>query len=165
MSVITRILVGMTSSLRDELRQKKPFKSLREEAFLSVARTDSVLREGLERLLAAHDLSLTQYNVLRILRGAGTNGLCRNEVAERLINRMPDVSRLLDRMEAAGLVRRARSTKDRRLVSTTLTARGRAAVDALDDAVEREHESRLGHLTEPQLRSLIELLRLARAER
>ena len=116
----------MPTTLRDELRQEKPFRSLREEALLNIARTEAVVRERIERVLAAHGLSMTQYNVLRILRGAGPQGLCRNDIGQRLISRMPDVTRLLDRMEGAGLVSRVRSTDDRRLVNTTLTRRGRA---------------------------------------
>jgi DNA-binding MarR family transcriptional regulator len=114
-------------------------------------------------VLGARGLSPTQYNVLRVLRGAGDDGLCRNEVRDRLITRMPDVTRLLDRMEEAGLVSRVRSTADRRLVTTTLTARGRALVDELDDDVARAHEQLLGHLDDAQLHSLIDLLSLARA--
>jgi DNA-binding MarR family transcriptional regulator len=153
----------VSSDLRTDLRQLKPFGSLREEAFLNVARTAAVLNDGLDRLLGTRGLSPTQYNVLRMLRGAGADGLCRNEVRDRLITRMPDVTRLLDRMEEAGLVSRVRSTADRRLVTTTLTARGRALVDELDDDVARAHEQQLGHLDEAQLQALIELLSLARA--
>ena len=153
----------MPTTLRDELRQEKPFKSLREEALVSIARTEAVTREGLERVLAPHGLSMTQYNVLRILRGAGTAGLCRNEIGERLISRTPDVTRLLDRMETAGLVSRARSTEDRRLVNTVLTAKGRRLVDEHDDDVARAHEGLLGHLTKAQLRTLVDLLALARS--
>ncbi|MBC7894030.1 MAG: MarR family transcriptional regulator [Cytophagaceae bacterium] len=98
-----------------------------------------------------------------MLRGAGVSGLCRNEVRDRLITRMPDVSRLLDRMEAAGLIERVRDTEDRRLVNTTLTPHGRTLVDSLDAAVDQEHQRQLGHLTEAQLQTLIELLSLARA--
>ena len=153
----------MPTTLRDDLRQEKPFKSLREETLLSIARTGAVSREHLEEVLAPHGLSMTQYNVLRILRGAGQTGLCRNEIGQRLISRMPDVSRLLDRMETAGLVSRVRSTEDRRLVNTTLTARGRALVDDLDAAVAESQEAQLGDMTEGQLRTLIELLTLARS--
>jgi DNA-binding MarR family transcriptional regulator len=152
----------MPTTLRDELRQGKPFTSLREEALLSIARTEAVARENLERVLGPHDLSMTQYNVLRILRGAGATGLCRNDIGERLIARMPDVSRLLDRMEAAGLVHRFRSTEDRRLVNTTLTPQGKALVNKLDSEVARYQKAQVGHLTDAQLRSLIELLRLVR---
>lgn len=153
----------MPTTLRHELRQEKPFRSLREEALLNIARTEAVAREQLELVLAPHGLSMTQYNVLRILRGAGVDGLCRNEIGERLISRMPDVSRLLDRMESAGLVSRVRSTEDRRLVNTTLTKRGRSLVDELDTVVARAQEKQLGHMTRDQLRTLIELLSLARS--
>lgn len=154
----------MPNTLRHDLRQAKPFKSLCEEALLSIARSESVSRERLEQVLAPHGLSMTQYNVLRILRGAGQNGLCRNEIGERLISRMPDVSRLLDRMEAAGLVSRVRSAEDRRLVNTTLTAQGRTLVDDLDDPVAKVQADQLGHMTEDQLKTLIDLLDLVRSK-
>ena len=152
----------MPTTLRDELRQGKPFTSLREEALLSIARTEAVVRENLERVLGPYDLSMTQYNVLRILRGAGPAGLCRNDIGERLIARMPDVSRLLDRMEAAGLVHRFRSMEDRRLVNTTLTAKGKVLVNKLDSEVAQYQKEQVGHLTDAQLRSLIHLMRLVR---
>jgi len=148
--------------LRTELRQQKPFGSLAHEAFLNVARTETVLRDGIDRLLEAHDLTLTQYNVLRVLRGAESAGLCRNEIRDRLITRMPDVSRLLDRMEDAGLIRRVRSTEDRRQVNTTLTTKGRKLVDQLDAPMAREHERQFERLDAKQLKALIELLTLAR---
>ena len=153
----------MPTTLRDELRQEKPFRSLREEAVLNIARTEAVVREQLERVLAPRGLSMTQYNVLRILRGAGPEGLCRNEIGQRLISRMPDVSRLLDRMESSALVSRVRSTEDRRLVNTTLTKRGRTLVDELDAVIAGAQEQHLGHMTKAQLRTLIDLLSLARS--
>ncbi len=152
----------MTPTLRTELQQRKPFSSLEQEATLSIARTEAALREPLEELLKGSGVSLTQYNVLRILRGAGPEGLTRNEIGDRLINRMPDVTRLLDRMEEAGWVSRVREMEDRRCVATHLTRSGRTLVDSLDVPVQEEHERRLGHLTRTQLRSLIELLALAR---
>jgi DNA-binding MarR family transcriptional regulator len=152
----------MTPDLRDELRQTRPFVSLHQEAHLNIARTETVLGDGLERVLKEHGVSATQYNVLRILRGAGANGLCRNEIRDRLLSRMPDVTRLLDRMEEAGLVSRVRGSEDRRLVSTRLTERGRKLVDSLDAPVAEEHRRRLAHLSEAQLRTLIDLLTLAR---
>ncbi len=148
----------MTSTLRDELRQRKPFTSLEQEAFLSIGRTAATLRDDFEQMLKPHGITTTQYNVMRILRGAEPAGLCRNEVRDRLVTRMPDVTRLLDRMEAAGLISRARSTEDRRLVGTRLTRRGRQLVDSLDRVVAAEHQRRLGHLSHSQLRTLIELL-------
>ncbi|MFN8670116.1 MAG: MarR family transcriptional regulator [Gemmatimonadaceae bacterium] len=154
----------MTPALRHELRQRKPFTSLCQEAFLNISRTETVLVDAMERVLKPHGLAMTQYNVLRMLRGAGDEGLCRNEIRDRLISRMPDVTRLLDRMEVSGLVSRVRSDEDRRLVRTTLTRRGRALVDRLDAEVDAEHARQLGHLTREQLQTLIELLTIARAQ-
>ena len=153
----------MPMTLRQELQQQKPFRSLYEEALVSIARTDSVCSARLERVLAPHGLSMAQYNVLRILRGAGTTGLCRNDIGQRLVTRMPDVSRLLDRMEAAGLVSRVRGTDDRRFVNTTLTPKGRALVDELDETTAHAQKEQLGHMSKEQLRSLIELLSIARS--
>ena len=152
----------MPTDLRDELRQTRPFVSLHQEAHLNIARTEAVLGDALERVLKAHGIGTTQYNVLRILRGAGPDGLCRNEIRDRLLTRMPDVTRLLDRMEEAELVTRVRGTDDRRLVSTRLTARGRRLVDTLDGPVAEEHRRRLGHMSDAQLNALVELLTLAR---
>lgn len=152
----------MTSVLRDEIRQRKPFDSLEQEAFLSIGRTEAALRDGFERMLKPHGISLTQYNVLRILRGAGPDGLCRNEIRDRLVTRMPDVTRLLDRMEHARLVTRVRGSEDRRLVTTRLTRDGRALLDRLDGPVATEHRRRLGHLSRSRLQTLIDLLALIR---
>jgi DNA-binding MarR family transcriptional regulator len=154
----------MPTALHDEVPHKKPSKSLDEEALVSIARTAALFREYIERLLAPHGLSMTQYNVLRILRGAGPKGLCRNEIGQRLISRMPDVSRLLDRMEQAGLVRRVRGTEDRRLVNTRLTEQGRTLVNDLDPIVAKSQSERLAHMTQDQLRTLIDLLSLVRSQ-
>lgn len=152
-----------TADLRAEIRQQKPFGSLEQECFLNIERTGAVLHDSLERTLKPHGITMTQYNVLRILRGAGDKGLCRNEVRDRLVTRMPDVTRLLDRMEGAGLVTRVRDTQDRRQVRTRLTQRGRELVDRLDLPVAEEHRKTLGHLTHEQLRALIGLLVAARS--
>lgn len=148
----------MGIDLRTEIKQTRPFQSLREEASLNIARTDNLLRASMDDVLASYGLSATQYNVLRILRGAGAEGLCRNEIRSRLISRMPDVSRLLDRLEDAGLVERHRNTEDRREVNTHLTRRGRQLVDRLDDVVAAEHTRWFGHMTEDELGSLVRLL-------
>ena len=152
----------MTTTLKTELRQRKAFTSLEQEAFLSIGRTAAALRDSLEEVLKSSEISLTQYNVLRILRGSEPDGLTRNEIRDRLVNRMPDVTRLLDRMEDAGLVNRVRGEEDRRCVATHLTRAGRALVDSLDEPVEREHQHQLGHMTRTQLRTLIDLLAVAR---
>ena len=152
----------MSSSLRDDLRQKKPFTSLHQEAHLNVVRTSSTLVDAMEELLKPHGISGTQYNVLRILRGAEPDGLCRNELRDRMLTRMPDMTRLLDRMEEAGLVTRTRESSDRRLVLTRITKLGRRLVDELDAPVSELHKNLLGHLSTTQLRTLVELLTLTR---
>ncbi|MEO7996077.1 MAG: MarR family transcriptional regulator [Gemmatimonadaceae bacterium] len=154
----------MSPDLRAELRQRKPFDSLQQEAHLNVVRTGAALQDAFEQLLKPYGVSNTQYNVLRILRGAEPDGLCRNELRDRLITRMPDVTRLLDRMEEIELVSRERETSDRRLVTTRITRRGRRLVDELDNVVTAEHQRTLGHLNKAQLTTLIELLTLARGQ-
>lgn len=150
------------SDLREALKQSKPFESLSQEAFLNLARTYTILSDQLDRVLKPHGLSLTQYNILRMLRGAGRDGLCRNEIGRRLITRMPDVTRLLNRMEEAGLVTRIRSSEDRRLLNTILTKKAVQLVNSLDTQVAKEHKRSLGHMTSLQLSSLVDLLSLAR---
>jgi DNA-binding MarR family transcriptional regulator len=152
----------MSTSLRDDLRQKKPFTSLHQEAHLNVVRTSSTLMDAMDELLKPHGISATQYNVLRILRGAEPVGLCRNELRDRMLTRMPDMTRLLDRMEEAGLVVRTRDATDRRLVLTRITRAGRRLADELDEPVSELHKNQLGHLSATQLRTLVELLTLTR---
>lgn len=155
----------MSPDLRREIGQRRPFESLEQEAYLNLARTHAALSESLDAVLARKQVTQQQYNVLRILRGAPPEGLSRTEIRNRLITRMPDVTRLLDRMEAAGLVTRGRSAADRRQTATRLTARGRRVVDALDAPVAAEHRRSLAHLNQRQLRDLVGLLTLARAPR
>ncbi len=155
----------MSSSLREEIRQNKPFRSIHQEAQLNIVRTANLLTDGFDRILRPYGITGTQYNVLRILRGAEPQGLCRNEVRDRLLTRMPDATRLLDRMEEAGLVTRARDEVDRRLMTTGITPKGRKLVDSLDNVVDARGRQELGHLTTAQLRDLIELLTLVRNPR
>jgi DNA-binding MarR family transcriptional regulator len=153
----------MTRSLRTEIRQRRPFQSLEQEAYLNVLRTAAVLSDGFEQVLRPSGITAAQYNVLRILRGAEPEGLCRNEVRDRMLTRMPDVTRLLDRLEAAGLISRERSTEDRRLVTTRITTRGSRLLDRLEAPVADEHKRRFGHLDGKQLATLIDLLSRVRA--
>ncbi|HEV2146293.1 MAG TPA: MarR family transcriptional regulator [Longimicrobiaceae bacterium] len=152
----------MTRDLRSEIRQRRPFQSREQEAHLNIVRTAAVLSDDFEQVLKPSGITLTQYNVLRILRGAEPQGLCRNEVRDRLLTRMPDVTRLLDRMESAGLVVRARDTEDRRLVTTRITDEGRRLLDDLEPLVAEEHSRRFSQLDETQLATLIDLLGLVR---
>src|SRR5215213_10356753 len=148
----------MPSTLREELKQTKPFHSIEQEALLSVVRTSAQLMDRFELFLRPHGITATQYNVLRILRGAEPGGLCRNELRDRMLTRMPDMTRLLDRMEEAGLVARAREDEDRRMVRSRITAMGLEILDKLDDVVAAEHKRRLQHLDADQLRTLIDIL-------
>jgi DNA-binding MarR family transcriptional regulator len=148
----------MSPSLQQEIRQSKPFSSLQQEAYLSVVRTTSTLTDQVEDLLKPYGISGTQFNVLRILRGAGEGGLCRNELRDRMLTRMPDMTRLLDRMEEAGLVTRSRERDDRRMVLTRISDRGRELLKQVDRPVSDLHRQQLARLTDTQLRSLIDLL-------
>lgn len=134
-----------------------------EVAFLDLFRTTDLLSRGLIHVLRAEDLSATQYNVLRILRGA-PEGLPCGEIANRMITRDPDVTRLLDRLEKRKLISRCRETKDRRTVMTRITREGLKLLERLDEPVQAGHRKLLGHLGPERLRSLTELLRVARRQ-
>lgn len=152
----------MSTGLRAEIKQGRPFATLEQEAMLGVERTAAVLARAFAQLLEPYGLTPTQYNVLRILRGAGAAGLCRSEVADRLVTPVPDVTRLLDRLEDAGHVTRARDAEDRRMVTARLATAGRRLVDRLDAVVAGFERDRLGALGERDLRALIALLDRAR---
>jgi len=133
-----------------------------EAAFLDLVRTADMLSRGAAEVFKVEDLSPSQYNVLRILRGA-PEGLPCGEIASRLITRDPDVTRLLDRMEKRSLISRARESRDRRMVLARLTPAGLKLVDRLDEPVQKMHRKLLGHLGKERLRALRELLSAARA--
>ncbi len=156
--------VPMVGQLRAQIRQPGPFRSLEAEAYLNVLRTSTTLLAELVELLRPHELTQPQYNVLRILRGAGEQGLPSGEIGDRMVSREPDMTRLLDRMEARGFVSRQRGPADRRVVTARITDEGRRVVDALDVPVQEMHARQLGHMSEEELRTLIALLERARRE-
>lgn len=131
-------------------------------AFLDLQRTCDLLTRGPAQILKNEDLSATQYNVLRILRGS-PDGLPCGEIANRMITRDPDITRLLDRLEKRGLISRWRETKDRRVVLARITPNGLKLLTRLDQPVEEAHRKQLGHLGKGRLRALAELLAAARA--
>jgi DNA-binding MarR family transcriptional regulator len=137
--------------------------SAEEAAFLDLLRTCDVLSRRLGDVLKPAELSPTQYNVLRILRGAKEALTC-GEIASRMITRDPDITRLLDRMEKRGLVSRSRETKDRRVVLTRITAQGLKILANLDGPIQDAHRKQLGPLGAHRLRKLAELLGAARGE-
>lgn len=152
----------MQKSLKDELKMTRPFKSLEEEAILSIARTAALLEHAGSEYLKPFGLTITQYNVLRILRGAGENGLCRNEVGERLVTKVPDVTRLLDRIEGLGLIVRHRGGSDRRFVTTRITEKGLKLLEKIDRQLPEIHRQQVGHVAQARLRELIDLLQEVR---
>jgi DNA-binding MarR family transcriptional regulator len=151
--------------LQDELRQSKPFRAVEEEAYLNIVRTAAVLEHTLAQALKPLEITPTQYNVLSILRGAGADGLCRNEVGCRLVASMPDVTRLLDRMEDLGLIVRERSKEDRRMVSTRLTKKGLDLVSRADARVVDAHEQQFRGLDKKTLKTLISALEEVRDQK
>jgi DNA-binding MarR family transcriptional regulator len=152
----------MKPTIQSERKQKHPV-CLEEVAFLELCRTTDMLSRRLSVLLKAEELSATQYNVLRILRGA-PEGLPCGEIRNRMITRDPDITRLLDRLEKRGLISRSRETKDRRMVMARITPDGLKLLARMDEPVREGHRSRLGHLGRKRLRALTELLQAARLE-
>ncbi len=134
-----------------------------EAAFLDLLRTSDQQMRGLVQVLKSEELSPTQYNVLRILRGA-PEGLPCGEIGNRMITRDPDITRLLDRLERRGLISRCRESRDRRTVLARITAAGLKILARLDDPVQEAHRQQLGHLGRERLKMLCELLRAARGE-
>lgn len=154
--------MAMTGRLKREIKQTKPFANVQEEVILSLVRTADQLAVPMNEVLRQENLSLSQYNVLRILRGSGATGLPCGEIAERMIRRDPDLTRLLDRMEARGLVARSRGLTDRRVVLATITQEGLRLLDSLDQAVAASVVKTLSHMPKERLRTLLELLEEAR---
>ena len=150
------------TKLQDEIKQTKPFESPEDEAFVSVLRTAGAFQWREAELLKPYEITLPQYNVLRILRGAEPEGLICREIGERMITRDPDVTKLLDRLESRGLVSRERQEKDRRVIVARVTPEGLRLVGEIDAPVLKLTEELLGHLGERKLRTLIRLLEKAR---
>ncbi|HEX8685944.1 MAG TPA: MarR family transcriptional regulator [Pyrinomonadaceae bacterium] len=154
----------MAAKVQKESGRTRPVGGREEDVYLSMLRTVELLSRGVAETLAAADLTPTQYNALRILRGAGDAGASCTEVSERMVTKDSDVTRLLDRLEARGLISRGRDAKDRRLVLARITDEGLRVLAELDGPVEETHRRQLGHLGEKQLATLDTLLMTARNE-
>ena len=152
------------SSLQKEIRQSKPFRSRGHEALLGLLRTASLLRQGVARTVEPHGITPQQYNVLRILRGAGEEALPTLEIADRLIEPCPGVTRLLDRLEARGLASRRRCPEDRRQVLCRITEAGLALLDETRPEIDAMEASALDVLEPAELDQLIGLLDRIRAD-
>lgn len=153
-------------SLQHELKKQQPFDCPAEEAYLNLVRTAGALCGDFNQLFKAHKLSESTYNVLRILRGAqkseGLPGLPSLEVAERLVTRVPDITRLVDRLIQAGLAERTRDDVDRRVVIVSITPTGLDVLKKLDKPIRQLHEQQLGHFSRKELVELNRLLEKAR---
>jgi len=152
----------MIDNLEKELKQTKPFSSDEEAVGLAVLVTAEHLRVRGSELFKTRDLTHPQYNVLRILRGAGNEGLSCREIGERMITRDSDITRMLDRLEAQGLIRRERQTDDRRVVLTFISERGMDLLSELDGPVKEMNKQTLGHMSRQELEMLSKLLKKAR---
>ena len=153
----------MSSALQHELRQRRPFHSAAHEAVVGLMRTADLIRRQATALIEPHGVTLQQFNVLRILRGAGDDGLPTLEVADRMIEQTPGVTRLLDRLEAKELVRRQRCPKDRRQHLCWITATGLALLEKIDEVTPRAHEESLKGLRQKDRVAFIRLLDAIRA--
>jgi DNA-binding MarR family transcriptional regulator len=131
-----RLVSRPPSPVQDEIRQKRPFSSPSEEAVVALVRTADLLRRALTHIVEPQGLTLQQYNVLRILRGAGAEGLPTLEIASRMIEQAPGVTRLLDRLQAKGRVRRQRSAEDRRQIRCWITPAGLELLDRLESSMQ-----------------------------
>ena len=149
-------------TLQEEIRQSRPFASQAVELLVGLYRTVDLVAGAQRYGLKAFDLSLTQFNVLRILAGAGEAGHRVADIGERLITREPDVTRLVDGLERKGLVRRARTKEDRRVVRVSITAAGSRLVRDASQSVEALAASQFAHLSSAEQRKLIELLTAVR---
>ena len=153
----------MPSRLQAEIKQSKPFPRRSSEALLSVLRTAALIEHRVNEVLRPHGITELQYNVLRILRGAGPTGLCGREISERLVSQVPDVSRLLDRMESMQLLRRERDDADRRHVTARITPRGLRMLDETTPELDAFERERFGHFDAEQLQQIIDGLADIRA--
>jgi DNA-binding MarR family transcriptional regulator len=145
-------------SIQQEIQQSRPFRSRAQEAAIALMRTASVVSRRYARLVEPHGLSLAQYNVLRILRGAGPAGLPTLSIRDRMIDEGSTVTRLLDKLEQAGFVTRDRSRPDRRQVLCHITVAGEALLARLDPAMDTTDVEVMDVLDEDRLAQLVELL-------
>ena len=153
---------SMSPTLQDEIKQARPFVSAKQELWLNLSRTTAILGHELEQKLRSYGLSPTQYNVLRILRGAAPAGLCQYEIRDRLVAQVPDVPRILERMEKAGWIARTRGETDRRMVVASATEAGLGLLAELDGPMEQWMAGLFEGLTEGEIGRLNELLVEAR---
>ncbi len=153
----------LRSAVQEEIRQRRPFSSPAEEGVVALVRTADLLRRALTRIVERHGITLQQYNVLRILRGAADDGLPTLEIANRMIEQAPGVTRLLDRLQAKGLVRRQRSAQDRRQIRCWISPGGLDLLGRLDEPMQQGARAFMAPLAAPDLAAFVRLLDELRA--
>lgn len=149
--------------LKTEIEQQRPFSSAEEEAFLNLLRTSDCLERAFQRRTRAWGITATQYNVLRILRGAQPDGLSCAAIGKRMITAEPDITRLLSRLKALKFIRQRRDRQDRRVVWTQITEAGLALIESMDPVIQQAPRDLLGHMSCTELTALSHLLEQARA--
>lgn len=154
----------MAGRLQSELKKKQPFDVVEEELFLNIMRSAEHLSRAFMCIFKAAGLTNSQYNVLRILRGHRDTGIPCHEIAEQMVSFDPDLTRLLDRLERAGMVKRDRSTTDRRVVIAQITPAGLQLLGTLDEPIRDMHRNQLKHLSSAKMRTLIDLLEEIRSK-
>ncbi|MGZ4810757.1 MAG: MarR family winged helix-turn-helix transcriptional regulator, partial [Thermoanaerobaculia bacterium] len=147
-----------TTRIQQEIKQNKPFHSRKEEAAVALLRTTDLLRRMIGGVVEAKGITAQQYNVLRILRGAGEHGLPTLDIAERMIEQTPGITRLIDRLETKDLVSRQRCPTDRRQVFCRITKSGLRLLGSLDGPIREAEERALSVMAERELTSFISLL-------
>ena len=150
-----------SASLRQQLKKKDPFDSLEQEAMLGILRTSDLLENRLARLLREYDLTPSQYNAMRIMRGEGEPMPCL-EVAQRMIQVAPAITRVVDQLIGRGLISKQQSREDRRVFLVELTASGTRLLKKLDEPIQSLHQSLLGHVSKSDLKMLNGILEIAR---
>lgn len=153
----------MAGKLQQEIGKQRPFELPEQEAYLNLVRTFHRLASIEDRVMREFDFSPAQYNVLRILRGIGGEGASCSVIRDRMIARVPDITRLIDRLEQRGYVTRHRGTPDRRVVRVRITDKGLKLLERMDEPILDMHRTQLGHLSRPELKQLNQLLEKARA--
>ncbi len=154
----------MTTRVREAMRPSRPFPSLEAEVLVALRRTAAALDHAINDALKPWRLTGTQYNVLRILRGAGGEGLCGREVGDRMIAHVPDVPRMLERMADAGLVRRERDETDRRHTTARITAQGLRLLEEIDPALTALHRRAVRGVGREALRAFANTLDVIRQQ-
>ena len=152
-----------TGSLKYEIQQTKPFHSLRHEAVLGLLKTSDLVRRVISSVVEPAGITMQQYNVLRILRGAGDNAIPTLEIRARMIEQTPGITRLLDKLEERGWVTRNRHAGDRRQVLCCITPKGKKLIDSLDDGVDAIYDRLLGTVSDTDVKSLVRAMDQLRA--